>query len=118
MQSPFCCRTFYLVRRFSVSAVEGRKKFVILKSACGLMPCRVHPKPKRTTLMNHLSSHAQTDLECQQPQLPEQMIRERAYQIYRQRGAKGGNAEGDWLTAEAELKELKQHALAAASRFF
>lgn len=68
--------------------------------------------------MSNLPSHSQPESELQKNQLPEQMIRERAYQIYRQRGAKGGNAEGDWLTAEAELKELKQHALAAASRFF
>ncbi len=67
--------------------------------------------------MNNLSGQGQTDLEFQQPQLSEQMIRERAYEIYRQRGAKGGNAEGDWLTAEAELKEIRKHALTAASRF-
>lgn len=42
--------------------------------------------------------------------VPEQRIRERAYQIYEQRGAKGGHAEGDWLTAEAELKEIKKKA--------
>ena len=42
--------------------------------------------------------------------VPEQRIRERAYQIYQQRGAKGGHAEGDWLTAEAELKEIKKKA--------
>ncbi len=68
--------------------------------------------------MDKLPSSGQTDPEFQQTRLPEQMIRERAYEIYRQRGAKGGNAEGDWLTAEAELKEIKQHALTAASRFF
>jgi len=43
--------------------------------------------------------------------IPEQRIRERAYQIYQQRGAKGGHAEGDWLTAEAELKEIKRKAV-------
>lgn len=42
--------------------------------------------------------------------VPEQNIRERAYEIYVQRGCKGGHAEGDWLTAEAELKELKMKA--------
>ncbi len=42
--------------------------------------------------------------------IPEQCIRERAYAIYRQRGSKGGHAESDWLTAEAELKELKKKA--------
>ena len=35
---------------------------------------------------------------------------ERAYEIYVQRGCKGGHAEGDWLTAEAELKELTKKA--------
>lgn len=39
--------------------------------------------------------------------ISEQKVRERAYEIYCQRGRKGGHAEGDWLTAEAELKELK-----------
>jgi hypothetical protein len=42
--------------------------------------------------------------------IPEQCIRERAYEIYRQRGSKGGHAESDWLTAEAELRELKKKA--------
>jgi hypothetical protein len=42
--------------------------------------------------------------------IPEHAIRERAYEIYTQRGSKGGHAEGDWLTAEAELKELKTKA--------
>lgn len=42
--------------------------------------------------------------------IPEQKVRERAYEIYCQRGRKGGHAEGDWLTAEAELKELKAKA--------
>lgn len=46
--------------------------------------------------------------------VPEQRIRERAYQIYQQRGAKGGHAEGDWLTAEAELKEIKKKAVDSA----
>jgi hypothetical protein len=42
--------------------------------------------------------------------IPERCIRERAYEIYVQRGLKGGHAEGDWLTAEAELKDLKKRA--------
>ncbi len=40
----------------------------------------------------------------------EHRIRERAYEIYVQRGCKGGHADGDWLTAEAELRELEQKA--------
>jgi len=46
--------------------------------------------------------------------VPEQRIRERAYEIYQQRGARDGHAEGDWLTAEAELKEFKKKAAHAA----
>jgi len=42
--------------------------------------------------------------------IPEHCIRNRAYEIYVQRGRKGGHADGDWLTAEAELKELKKKA--------
>jgi hypothetical protein len=42
--------------------------------------------------------------------IPEHCIRERAYEIYVRRGCKGGHADGDWLTAEAELKELKKKA--------
>ncbi len=42
------------------------------------------------------------------PSVPEHCIRERAYEIYEHRGRKDGHAEGDWLTAEAELKELKK----------
>ena len=47
--------------------------------------------------------------------ISEQKIRERAYQIYVQRGRKCGHAEGDWLTAEAELKEVKARAAAVLS---
>lgn len=46
--------------------------------------------------------------------VPEQRIRERAYQIYQQRGARGDHAEGDWLTAEAELKEIRNKAAGLA----
>jgi hypothetical protein len=42
--------------------------------------------------------------------IPEQKVRERAYEIYTLRGRKGGHADSDWLTAEAELKELKAKA--------
>ena len=44
------------------------------------------------------------------PPVPHHCIRERAYEIYVQRGRKGGHADSDWLTAEAELKELKKKA--------
>ena len=37
------------------------------------------------------------------PELEEQ-IRERAYQLFLERGGQGGNAEQDWLRAEAELR--------------
>lgn len=59
----------------------------------------------------HSTSH-----QVQEPDqsVPEQRIRERAYQIYQQRGARGGHAEGDWLTAEAELKEIKKKAAEVA----
>ena len=49
-------------------------------------------------------------MEYRDGMVPEQRVRERAYEIYVQRGRKGGHAEGDWLTAEAELKELKAKA--------
>ena len=42
--------------------------------------------------------------------ISENCIRERAYEIYCQRGRRGDHAESDWLTAEAELKELKTKA--------
>jgi hypothetical protein len=44
------------------------------------------------------------------PSVPDHCIRERAYEIYLQRGRKGGHAVGDWLTAESELKALKAKA--------
>lgn len=40
------------------------------------------------------------------PSVPDHCIRERAYEIYVQRGRRGCHADGDWLTAEAELNEL------------
>jgi hypothetical protein len=42
------------------------------------------------------------------PSVPQHCVRERAYEIYERRGRKGGHADSDWLTAEAELKELKK----------
>lgn len=48
--------------------------------------------------------------------VPEHSIRERAYYIYRQRGARDGHADGDWFTAEAELKALKKEAAALLSK--
>jgi hypothetical protein len=42
--------------------------------------------------------------------IPQHCVRERAYEIYERRGRKGCHADSDWLTAEAELKELKKKA--------
>lgn len=58
--------------------------------------------------LNSSSSDHRKDAE---EAVPEERIRERAYQIYQQRGCKGGHADGDWLTAEAELKEVKKKVL-------
>jgi Protein of unknown function (DUF2934) len=33
----------------------------------------------------------------------EQLVRERAYQLYEERGCQGGHALDDWLRAEAEV---------------
>jgi hypothetical protein len=52
----------------------------------------------------------QATLHETRPSVPEHCIRERAYEIYVQRGRKGVHADSDWLTAEAELKELKKTA--------
>ena len=43
----------------------------------------------------------------------EQQIRERAYEIYEQRGSQDGSPEQDWLQAEAEI--LQVSALKAAA---
>jgi hypothetical protein len=56
---------------------------------------------------DHSTLHHSEEID---PSVPEQRIRERAYQIYQLRGARDGHAEGDWLTAEAELKEIKKKA--------
>ena len=37
--------------------------------------------------------------------LPEEMIPTRAYQLYRERHGRGGDATGDWLAAEREQRE-------------
>ena len=39
-------------------------------------------------------------------------IRERAYQLYEQRGRADGHALEDWLTAEAELQSKRKDAAA------
>lgn len=66
--------------------------------------------PFEVSSMNPKNSSASDRANAAHLSVPEQCIRERAYEIYRQRGSKGGHAEGDWLTAEAELKELKKKA--------
>ena len=53
-------------------------------------------------------SHAQA--ETTHSSVSEHCTRARAYEIYVARGSKSGHAEGDWLTAEAELRELKRKA--------
>lgn len=40
------------------------------------------------------------------PQTMEEKIRQRAYQLYEQRGRDNGHAEEDWLRAEREVKGL------------
>jgi Protein of unknown function (DUF2934) len=37
----------------------------------------------------------------------EEAIRERAYELYQQRGLQDGQATEDWLAAEAELMNIK-----------
>ncbi|HVC91884.1 MAG TPA: DUF2934 domain-containing protein [Acidobacteriaceae bacterium] len=54
----------------------------------------------------HVASVAPLDSE----QSLEDAIRQRAYALYVQRGASDGNADSDWLTAEAEvLAHLNGH---------
>jgi Protein of unknown function (DUF2934) len=55
--------------------------------------------PQKTTVHDQANGY---------PSVPQHRIRERAYEIYERRGRKGSHAEIDWLTAEAELKELKR----------
>ncbi len=42
---------------------------------------------------------------------PEDAVRKRAYELYVERGRTDGNADEDWLRAEAEI--LKQHSAKA-----
>ena len=49
--------------------------------------------------------------------MTQEQIAKRAYEIWLSRGAQHGNAESDWLQAEAELlKELQQTAPIAPSK--
>jgi hypothetical protein len=57
-----------------------------------------------------MSNLQKTGVHENYPSVPHHCIRERAYEIYVQRGRKGCHADSDWLTAEAELKELKKMA--------
>jgi len=40
--------------------------------------------------------------------IPEEAIRERAYEIYERRGREDGRAEEDWFEAETELRNRVQ----------
>jgi hypothetical protein len=62
-----------------------------------------------------MSNLQKTAVDETYPSVPQHCIRERAYEIYVQRGRKGAHADSDWLTAEAELKELKKKAADIAS---
>jgi hypothetical protein len=57
-----------------------------------------------------MSNLQKTTVQEAYPSVPHHCIRERAYDIYVQRGRKGGHSDSDWFTAEAELKELKKKA--------
>jgi hypothetical protein len=57
-----------------------------------------------------MSSQRSDHSDTPYPSIPEHCIRERAYEIYVHRSCKGDHATGDWLTAEAELRELKKKA--------
>jgi hypothetical protein len=46
----------------------------------------------------------------------EEAIRKRAYEIYEERGKADGNAEGDWLRAEAEILKQRAGKTSVASR--
>lgn len=41
------------------------------------------------------------------PELKEEVIRERAYQLYEERGSQPGHELDDWLQAEAEMLSKK-----------
>jgi hypothetical protein len=43
-----------------------------------------------------------------EPQTLRDEIRNRAYELYEQRGRQPGRALEDWLTAESEIKECKR----------
>ena len=43
-----------------------------------------------------------------EPQVAKSAIRQRAYQLYEQRGKQPGRALDDWLTAELEIKAFQE----------
>jgi hypothetical protein len=54
-------------------------------------------KPTATALISEPAASSMT----------EEAIRERAYELYEQRGRRDGHAVEDWLAAEAELMNIK-----------
>ena len=59
-------------------------------------------KPLASTQKPFLQTTAVSELVLSQDQ-----IRERAYQLYQERGGKDGQAQQDWLTAEQQILNVR-----------
>ena len=66
------------------------------------------PKPGKAPRAKEAEAPVRGDIDTSRPAasaLPEETIRARAYQLYREREGRGGDATGDWLAAEREQRE-------------
>lgn len=61
-------------------------------------------EPRRSAIPLPSSSRPSTQVEPQPRSVSEDAVRNRAYELYLQRGATPGNDVGDWLQAERELR--------------
>jgi hypothetical protein len=78
----------------------------------------VHGSPAGRQSKSPARRKAEVRAEAPDPpaSLTQEQIARRAYEIYEARGDSGGDALGDWLTAERELRERVEASACSPSR--
>jgi hypothetical protein len=107
-------RQFYIALWYRPAAFENRLQNALLTikmSSCKLPSLGAQFWRRKSTM----SPKTPTPIRPKPPDVDvEEQIRQRAYQLYEQRGCQNGNDMEDWLTAEEEVLGCKQAKAATA----
>ncbi len=73
------------------------------RASRGDIPALISQKEIRSNVTSNPSTSHEAIPDFSTPRPAEQIIRQRAYELYEKRGREDGHAEQDWLRAEAEV---------------